>query len=202
MPGDTTGKTYTYAELQTLAKNAGFSGNDVNIAAAVALAESGGNSRSYNPVGLDDSYGLWQINMKGSMGPERRKKFGISSNDELFQPNVNARAAKIIHDESGWKAWTTYTKGKYKKFLNGSTTPVAVESTDTASSVDDGSLVGGIKASVNALGENLFKTGANFAGIIAALVLLVLGVVLLARKQVGAVVPAGKIGKVAKGVLK
>jgi hypothetical protein len=32
--------------------------------------------------------------------------------------------------------------------------------------------------------------------------LLVLGVVLLARKQVATVLPTGKIGKVAKGVIK
>jgi hypothetical protein len=200
MPGDTTGKTYTYAELQTLASSAGFTGSDVNIAAAVALAESGGNSRSYNPVGKDDSYGLWQINMKGSLGPDRRKKFGITSNAALFEPAVNARAAKMIHDSSGWGAWTTYTRGTYKKFLKGDSSPTSADS--TVQNADDGSLVGGIKASINALGENLFKTGANIAGIITALVLIVLGIVLLARKQVANVVPLGKVGKVAKGVLK
>lgn len=199
MPGDTTGKTYTYAELKSLAQSAGFSGSDVDIAAAVAMAESGGNSRSYNPVGRDDSYGLWQINMKGSLGPDRRKKFGISSNAALFEPAVNARAAKMIKDDSGWAAWTTYTRGTYKKFLKPGIAASPTDTTDTAASADDGSLVGGIKASVNALGENIFKTGANIGGIFVALVLIVLGIVLLARKQVANVVP---MGKVAKGVLK
>lgn len=196
MPGDVTTKTYSYDELKTLAMDAGFTGKDVDIAAAVAVAESGGRSHAYNPVGKDDSYGLWQINMKGKLGPERRKRFGIAKNSDLFDPGINARAAKTIKDESGWDAWTTYKNGKYLKYVDGkSSTP------ESKPSVDDGSLIGGIKASFNAIGENLMKTGANIGGILIGITFIVLGIVLLARKQVTNVVPIkGIAGKVLKGV--
>lgn len=202
MPGDTAGKKYSYGELQALARSAGFTGNDVNIAAAVALAESGGDSRSYNPVGLDDSYGLWQINMKGDLGPDRRKKFGISKNSDLFDPGTNAKAAKRIKDDSGWKAWTTYTSRKYVKFLNGASATPESGDTPVSESVDDGSLVGGIKASINGFSENVFKVGANFVGVLVGVVLLVLGVVLLARKPISEFVPAKALGKTVGKVLK
>ena len=194
MPGDITGKKYSIAELRGLAKQAGFTGADVNIAAAVAMAESGGDSRSYNPVGRDDSYGLWQINMKGDLGPDRRKKFGIAKNADLFDPGINARAAKRIKNDSGWGAWTTYTSGKYKKFLTTADTSEVVTPSDSINAVDDGSLVGGIKAAINSLGDNLLKTGANVGGILAAIALVVVGVLLLARNQI----PYKKVARVLK----
>lgn len=195
MPGDITGRKYSIPELRSLAQQAGFKGADVNIAAAVAMAESSGNSRSYNPVGRDDSYGLWQINMKGSLGPDRRKKFGITKNSDLFDPGINARAAKRIKDDSGWGAWTTYTSGKYKQYLTTSdTSEVITPTTGGTDPADDGSLVGGIKASVNALGDNLLKVGANIGGILLAIALIVVGVVLLARNQL----PISKVKKVLK----
>jgi hypothetical protein len=38
---------------------------------AIALAESGGNSRAHNPVG-EDSRGLWQINARAHPGLAQR----------------------------------------------------------------------------------------------------------------------------------
>jgi hypothetical protein len=54
-------------ELKQLASNAGFSGDDLDTAVAIALAESGGDPEAYNPeteAGTAPgrgSYGLWQI---------------------------------------------------------------------------------------------------------------------------------------------
>ena len=81
------------------------------------MAESGGQPRAYNPRGADKSYGLWQINMLGGMGPERRAQFGLSSNDELFDPKTNAKAAYQIYKQQGINAWGAYTNGSYKQFL-------------------------------------------------------------------------------------
>lgn len=200
------------SQLTGLAQSVGFTGNDVQIAVAVALAESGGNPGAHNSTPPDDSYGLWQINMLGSMGPERRKKFGISRNDELFRPATNAKAAKIIHAEQGWKGWTTYTSGKYKDYLSkdpvlptgeipntpGQTvSPEQVEADATGTPwyqfVGD-SLTGGF----NTLGSNLMKSFANSAGILVAIAMLVLGVVILGRN----LIPVGKIAKVAGKVVK
>lgn len=106
------------SDIASYARGAGLTGNNVAIAVAVALAESGGESTSHNPLPPDDSYGLWQINMLGSMGPSRRRQFGITQNTDLYDPAVNARAMSIISGQgTNWSPWSTYTSGKYRIFL-------------------------------------------------------------------------------------
>lgn len=102
------------AQIARVAKDAGFSGRALQIAVAVALGESGGNTHAHNPVPPDDSYGLWQINMIGSLGPARRRQFGLSSNSELFNPAVNARAAYAISSRgSDFTPWTVFRNRTY-----------------------------------------------------------------------------------------
>jgi hypothetical protein len=155
--------------------------------AAIALAESGGNTEAHNGKPPDDSYGLWQINMLGAMGPARRKKFGIKDNKALFDPDINAKAALIIYREQGLKAWTTYTSGKYKQFMDDAA------GSPTMTTTSDGNPITG---AFNAFGDTLLKAASNFVGIIIAAVFLIVGVVLLARN----VVPAGKVLKTVKKV--
>lgn len=112
------------SQVQMYAQSAGLSADRARIAAAVAMAESSGNTQAHNPVPPDNSYGLWQINMLGSLGPDRRRKLGISSNEALFDPAVNARAmAMISSGGSNFGPWSTYTNGAYKKYLNGAVDP-------------------------------------------------------------------------------
>lgn len=106
-----------YDQLYQLARQAGFDMNAANIAAAVALAESDGDPRAHNDDPPDDSYGLWQINMLGAKGPERRRALGLTSNAQLFDPAINAKAAKYVFDAQGWNAWSVYKNGDYKKHL-------------------------------------------------------------------------------------
>jgi phage protein D len=105
------------AQAVGLARQAGFSGQDAITMGAIAMAESSGNARAHNPRPPDNSYGLWQINMLGSMGPARRAQLGISSNEALFDPATNARAARAIWQQQGFRAWSTYTSGAYKGYL-------------------------------------------------------------------------------------
>jgi len=179
-------------EIASLARSAGFSGGDVPIAVAVALAESGGDPKSHNPTPPDNSYGLWQINMLGSMGPDRRKRFGIASNDALYDPATNARAAYSIWKESGWKAWTTYTRGTYKKYLDSNDTGSASPATSTSG----GPGLDPVGSAINAFGDTIFKGFANIAGILVAIALIVIGAVFLLRN----VIPVGKVASVAKKV--
>lgn len=104
-------------EIAYYAKAAGFSAGEVGLATAIALAESGGNTRAHNTRPPDNSYGLWQINMYGTLAVGRRVQFGIATNDQLFDPAVNARAALSIRRGQGWTAWSVYTNGAYKKHL-------------------------------------------------------------------------------------
>lgn len=115
----------TVGQLLTLARAAGFSSTrrhlglqEDRMAVAIALGESGGDPRAHNPVPPDNSYGLWQINMIGNLGPARRKQFGIKSNDELFNPAINARAAKMVFDEVGgsFRPWSVYTSGSWLRY--------------------------------------------------------------------------------------
>lgn len=129
------------AQIEMYARAAGMS--NPQVMAAIAMAESGGNPNAHNVIPPDNSYGLWQINMIGSMGPGRRKEYGISSNDELFNPAVNARAAAKILSSQGLSAWSTYTSGAYKKYLNGGAGG-ATNATDASAWDPLGSLAGGL----------------------------------------------------------
>lgn len=105
------------AQVYSAAVGAGFSPAQAVTMTAIAGAESGFNPNAHNPVPPDDSYGLWQINMLGSLGPARRSAFGISSNAALYDPATNARAAKQVFDGQGLRAWSTYSSGAYLKYL-------------------------------------------------------------------------------------
>jgi hypothetical protein len=188
-------------EIRAAASKAGFSGDDLNIAVAVALAESGGNPRSHNSTPPDNSYGLMQINMLGGMGPDRRAKFNLKSNEDLYDPNTNMRVAYGIFKGSGWKAWTTYTRGTYKKFLTGGDSGGSGGG-DAVATTTSANPINGIGDAINAFGGTIFKGFANLAGIAVAVVLLILGVILLARGQLANVLPAGKVAKIAKGLAK
>jgi hypothetical protein len=96
------------------------------------MGESGGNPRAHNTNAStgDNSYGYWQINMLGDMGPERRVLFGIKSNDELFDPKTNARAMRILSaNGQDFSPWSAYKNGSYKGFLN---VPVTDQTKDPA----------------------------------------------------------------------
>jgi hypothetical protein len=130
-------------DLMSILKQAGFKGQALQIAYAVAMAESSGNARAHNGNAAtgDNSYGLFQINMLGSMGPERRKQFGLSSNEELFDPLTNAKIAyKMSGGGKNWTPWSTYTRGTYREFLgqNGATVTNSDPSEDNASTLFDG----------------------------------------------------------------
>jgi hypothetical protein len=97
---------------------AGFRGQGLTTAVAVALAESGGRPTAHNATPPDDSYGLWQINMLGALGPERRHQYHLKSDDQLFDPDTNARVAnRISSDGHDFTPWSTYTNGAYKHHL-------------------------------------------------------------------------------------
>jgi hypothetical protein len=98
-------------------RQAGFSEDLVPRMVAIANAESSRIPNNRNFKGADQSYGLFQINMLGDMGPERRAQFGIASNEELYDPLTNAKAAKKIYDQQGLGAWSVHRSGAADKFM-------------------------------------------------------------------------------------
>lgn len=75
------------------ARQAGFPADVAAQMVAIALRESGGNTMAHNSTPPDDSYGLWQINMYGSLRGARLALFGLSDPSQLYDPAVNAAAA-------------------------------------------------------------------------------------------------------------
>lgn len=101
-------------EIIRILKLAGFSGKELKMAWAVAVKES-----TLRPFALNRSsncYGLFQINMSGSLGPNRREKYGIDSNEDLFDPLTNAKIAyQMSNGGKNWSAWST--ENSAKKFI-------------------------------------------------------------------------------------
>lgn len=110
-----------FAEIQRVASNAGFTGEDLQTAVAIALAESGGDPGEYdaeteffrehsiNAIGRG-SCGLWQI---------FRFEHPEFDGWNLDDPQVNAYAASIVYHRAGkmFTPWSTFSSGKYRNFL-------------------------------------------------------------------------------------
>jgi Lysozyme like domain len=108
------------AQLAQVLYQAGFRGDAIATMIAIAHPESGADPRAYNGnrnTG-DNSYGLWQINMIDGMGPERLRAFGLNSNDDLYDPLTNARAAfKLYQGSGGFRDWSTYNRGEHSRYM-------------------------------------------------------------------------------------
>lgn len=118
-PSFSGGVTKGGKQLYDILTKAGFKGDALRRAWAVAMAESGGRSNAHNPNAKtgDNSYGLFQINMLGALGPARLKQYGLSSNEQLFDPLVNAQIAyKMSGGGKNWKPWSAYKNGASEKF--------------------------------------------------------------------------------------
>lgn len=89
-------------------------------AIAVCFAESAFYAGAWNfTTGTGDkSYGLWQINMLGAIGPERRLRYKLANNEALYSPDVNCQ---IMVDMSkrgtNFKPWGAFTTGSYRRAL-------------------------------------------------------------------------------------
>ena len=112
----------TDLELKELLSLVGFKGKDLVVAWAVAKKESNGRPLAFNgnhKTG-DSSYGMFQINMIDTLGPDRRTKFDLESNAELFNPVKNAEIAYYMtnggEDWSSWKGITPKTRMWMNKF--------------------------------------------------------------------------------------
>ena len=112
----------TDEKLKLLLETVGFEGLGLKKAWSIAKRESNGRPLAYNGnknTG-DSSYGLFQINMIGNLGPERLEKFDLQSNKELFDPVTNAEITYYMsnggNDWTAWKGMTPRAKEFFLKF--------------------------------------------------------------------------------------
>jgi hypothetical protein len=90
--------------LERLWDSAGGPPSKAHIAAAIALAESGGRPQARNASGAS---GLWQI--LGQVFP-----------GNIFNPFINAEnAVTKYRDAHGFTPWVTYLTGAYRQFMDG-----------------------------------------------------------------------------------
>ncbi len=80
---------------------------NVDVAYAVCMAESGGNTNAAN---YNDNHG----SCIGSFGLMQLACFWIPNPTD---PNANIAKANEIWSRSGWQPWGAYTSGKYLKYL-------------------------------------------------------------------------------------
>lgn len=122
----------THAQLETLWELAGGSRATADTAAAIAQAESGGNTDAilntaypklpgYRPPGSgaspEYSVGLWQINELAH--PQY-------TTAQLLTQLGNANAAVAVSNGgASFSPWSTYKNGAYKAFLQSGGTPAA-----------------------------------------------------------------------------
>lgn len=101
--------TLSADQIAGYAKGAGFTGPDVSIATAVALAESGGrtDATNHNTNGSTD-FGVWQINSVHA---------ALLAGRNWQDPAQNAQMAYAVWKGSGWRAWSTYNNGHYLAHL-------------------------------------------------------------------------------------
>ncbi len=102
----------TAKELKAVLYSVGFRGNNLKEAWAIAMKESNGRPMAHNRNSStgDNSYGIFQINMIGSLGPDRLEKFNLKSNSDLFDPITSAKIAFFMSNGGqDWSAWNGIT---------------------------------------------------------------------------------------------
>lgn len=106
--------SYDFAGLKQLWIANGGQKSLAPVMAAIALAESSGRMNAIdNDSNGSTDYGLWQIN----------SVHGYNSAQLLSNANYNAQAAVAVLNSQGLGAWTTYTSGAYRQYLNGAHAP-------------------------------------------------------------------------------
>jgi cell wall-associated NlpC family hydrolase len=114
------GKILDWEAIAGLVYETGLRGDAAVTAVAITGSESGRDAslRVYNEATGDDSYGLWQINMLGGLGPDRRARYGLDTDGILLDPPTNAR---VMYGESkggtDWSPWSSYNDGKHAPFM-------------------------------------------------------------------------------------
>jgi hypothetical protein len=105
-------KTLTQDELIELLSAVGFKGKALRTAWAVAMKESNGRPVAHNNTIStgDNSYGIFQVNMIGSLGKDRlalfNKKFGVRKHADLFDPVTNVQVVYYMtQGGTDWSSW-------------------------------------------------------------------------------------------------
>lgn len=154
----------TDQQVAQYAYDAGFRGDALTTATAVALAESHGDSSQVGDVGLQNgtwgpSVGLWQIRSLNP-GHGTAAEQAMRNQTANLDPATNARNAYTIsHQGTNFNPWSTYTNGAYQNFTNRASTAAGQVNTGTQGS-NSGSSSGAFRVAPTALAS----TANEFSG--------------------------------------
>ena len=112
-------ETLSSVDLAEMLYLVGFRDSALKNAWAIAMRESNGRPLAHNKNAKtgDNSYGVFQINMIGSLGVDRRDLFNIANNSKLFDPVMNTEIAFYMSSGgTDWSSWKGITP-RAKKFL-------------------------------------------------------------------------------------
>lgn len=110
------------AQLRDVAARAGFTGHALDVAVAVAMAETRGYPQAVGDKNAGGSYGLWQINIPAH--PEFH-----ANPSTLFDPDVAAAAAyRISKAGTDFSPWSTFTGKQYLAFMPAPSSPPPITS--------------------------------------------------------------------------
>lgn len=170
--------TLSYAEVAKYASGAGFRGNDIVKATAIAFGESGGNPQSVNhntDKHRSTDFGLWQIN--DYWNPE------ILASGSWSNPADNARMAYAIYKQQGWGAWYAYKNGSYLAHM-----PRAKAAGSAVAPVENNAVSAAepVSVTVSGLGGRQWLTG------VAGVALVIFAVSQIAGVSLTDVLPVGK----------
>lgn len=126
--------TESYAQLEQLWIQAGGDASLAPTMAAIAEAESSGNTEAENLTdngGTQSSFGLWQISTGTHTPP-------ASNWDD---PLENAELAVQKYATQGLGAWGTYDSGAYQQYLDGANTAPSSGTSSSTSGTTTASLL-------------------------------------------------------------
>lgn len=146
--------TRTQPEIVRMLRKVGLGPRPAKIGSAIALCEAPGPKRDGKPTSnfglvgdLDLQTAVWGPSIGGFQVRSLKAEKGDGTyrdEDWLRIPRNNADAARIIYLQRGWGAWSTYTSGMYKAYLQDIFPPptgtYVVQAGDTLSSI--GSKIG------------------------------------------------------------
>lgn len=119
--------TRTQPEIVRMLRKVGFGPRPAKIGSAIALCEAPGKKRDGLPTSdfglvgdLDLMTAVWGPSIGGFQVRSLKADKGKGTyrdEDWLRVPKNNGAAARTIYLQRGWGAWTTYTSGMYKAYL-------------------------------------------------------------------------------------
>lgn len=153
-------------QIAAAARKAGFSGDALRTAVAVAMAESKGDPGAVGDIKLQNaqwgpSVGAWQVR---SLNKDRGRG---TDRDQVANMDLsnNARSAfQISGGGVNWSPWSTFKSGAYKAYLDTADRAISGMGTDPVSGTDNHDLGGQLESFKNMLNGTTPPPSATGAG--------------------------------------